>query len=252
LSKFVVNDGQQTVDRDDAHCEDTERPVARWHRHMKRSLMLFARGEMDWRTMGRPSLAEARRAQILDAYEECVLQFGMETSSLEKIADEAGIKRSVVRHYMGNRAELRRALVARVIERSTRAYQDAIADQGRLGGIEALIDYIAGPDFPDKRDDALVDALFAASHRDPDLRAQLRGKYVAFQRAIARELRAAFPNAERKDINGVAYALVCLSYGNASMHDVQLPTGRTGDARPAARAMVSSALGRPRQRRSKR
>jgi AcrR family transcriptional regulator len=65
--------------------------------------------------MGRPSLAESRRAQILDAYEECVLQFGMEASSLEAIADQAGIKRSVVRHYMGNRAELRRAFVERII-----------------------------------------------------------------------------------------------------------------------------------------
>jgi AcrR family transcriptional regulator len=72
--------------------------------------------------MGRPSLADSRRAQILDAYEECVLQFGMEARSLEAIADQAGIKRSVVRHYMGNRAELRRAFVERIISRATRAY----------------------------------------------------------------------------------------------------------------------------------
>jgi hypothetical protein len=78
---------------------------------------------LDWRTMGRPSLAESRRAQILDAYEECVLQFGMEARSLEALADQAGIKRSVVRHYMDNRAELRRAFVERIISRATRAYR---------------------------------------------------------------------------------------------------------------------------------
>jgi AcrR family transcriptional regulator len=194
--------------------------------------------------MGRPSLAEVRRAQILDAYEECVLQFGLEASSLEAIADQAGIKRSVVRHYMGNRAELRRAVVERIIKRTTLAYQSGIADQQRVGGIEGVIDYIAGPEFADKREDALIDALFAASHSDPDVREQLRGRYVGFQRAVARELRAAYPQAESAGISGVAYALVCLAYGSASMQDVGIPYRRLGDMRTAARALVAGRLGR--------
>jgi AcrR family transcriptional regulator len=218
--------------------------VAHGHRSDESYSLCYSRlGALDWRTMGRPSLAETRRAEILDAYEECVLQFGMETSSLEMIADKAGIKRSVVRHYMGNRAELRRALVERIIERTTRAYQDAIADQRRAGGIEGVIDYIAGPEFPDKRLDALIDALFAASHRDPNLRAQLRGRYVGFQRVIARELRAAFPSAGSKQISGVAYALVCLAYGSASMQDLGIPYRRLGDNRTAAQALVAGVLG---------
>jgi AcrR family transcriptional regulator len=198
--------------------------------------------------MGRPSLAEPRRAQILDAYEECILQHGMEGSSLEKIAEQAGMKRSVVRHYLGNRGQLRRALVDRVIERNTKSYLEAIKAQGQAGGLEALIGYIAGPEFPDERDDALIDALFAASHRDPDLRAQLRGRYVAFQRSIAGELRVAFPGADGKAIRRMAYALVCLAYGSASMQDLGLPSRDVGDAREAARAMVIGVLGQPARR----
>jgi AcrR family transcriptional regulator len=209
-------------------------------------LAVASGANLDWRMMGRPSLAESRRAQILDAYEECVLQFGMEASSLEAIADQAGIKRSVVRHYMGNRAELRRAFVERIISRATGAYQEALADQRRVGGIEGVIDYIAGPEFPDKREDALIDALFAASHSDPSVRAQLRKRYVAFQRAVASELRAAFPDAEGAEVSGVAYALVCLAYGSASMQDLGIPYRRLGDVRTAAQALVTGTLGRAR------
>jgi AcrR family transcriptional regulator len=200
--------------------------------------------------MGRPSLADSRRAQILDAFEECILKYGMEGSSLEKIADQAGVKRSVVRHYLGNRDELTRALVDRMIQRTTASYQDAIKAQGRAGGLDALIEYIAGPEFPDERDDALIDALFAASHREPDLRAQLRGRYQAFQRSIAVELGNEFPGATGHDIRAMSYALVCLAYGSASMQDLGLPSRAIGDVRAPARAMVFGSLGEKGRRRS--
>ena len=90
---------------------------------MQRIVLLLRLGKSGLEDDGQTSLAESRRAQILDAYEECVLQFGMEARSLEAIADQAGIKRSVVRHDMGNRAELRRAFVERIISRATRAYR---------------------------------------------------------------------------------------------------------------------------------
>ena len=53
--------------------------------------------------MGRPDLTEVRTAEILDAFERCVARFGLEGSSLERDAEEAGMKRSILRHYIGNR-----------------------------------------------------------------------------------------------------------------------------------------------------
>ena len=65
--------------------------------------------------MGRKSLAAARREEILDAFERCVVKYGLEGSSLEQIADEAGMKRSIIRHYIGNRDELVDQLVERAV-----------------------------------------------------------------------------------------------------------------------------------------
>jgi AcrR family transcriptional regulator len=195
-------------------------------------------------SVGRPSLAATRRPQILRAFEACVLKYGLEGSSLERIAAEAGVRRSLIRHYFGNRAELTQALIDGVIERTVENYRDVIRDAGAEGGTETLIDYLTGSKFPERRDDALIDALMAVSHRDPALRAQLRGKYRVFQRSIARELRRAFPAAGPADVRAAAYALMCLAVGNAAMYDLELPSRRYGDAGRAARQVVRGLLQR--------
>lgn len=192
--------------------------------------------------VGRPSLADTRRPQILRAFEECVLTYGLEGSSLETIAREAGVKKSLIRHYFGNRAELTQALIERIVERSSAEYRDVVTAAAAEGGLDALLRYLAGPSFADERDDALIDALTAVAHRDPDLRAQLRRMYAGVQRAISQQLRREFPEVPSRRLTVVAYALLCLSYGNASMLDLGLPTRQLGDASGAARAIVDGLI----------
>jgi AcrR family transcriptional regulator len=190
--------------------------------------------------MGRPSLASTRRPQILRAFEDCVLKYGLEGSSLERIAQQAGVRRSLIRHYFGNKDDLTEALIAGIIERTIAESQDLANAAGAQGGALALARYLTGPGFADKRDDALVDALMAASHRDPSLRAQLRRKYQAFQRAIEQQLRTQSPAAAVDDIRATAYALMCLAVGSASMHDIELPASKRGFARQSAQQLIDS------------
>ena len=189
--------------------------------------------------MGRRSLASTRKPQILGAFEACVLRYGLEGSSLERIAQEAGVRRSLIRHYFGNRNELTEALIAGVIERTVSVYRDVIRTAGAEGGTTALVDYLTGPAFPDKRDDALVDALMAVSHRDERLRGQLRAKYQTFQQSIHRELRRAFPSADADMVRATSYSLMCLAIGNAAMYDLELPAREHGDARRCAMHLVA-------------
>jgi AcrR family transcriptional regulator len=190
--------------------------------------------------MGRPSLASTRRPQILRAFEDCVLKYGLEGSSLERIAQQAGVRRSLIRHYFGNRDELTEALIAGIIERTVAESRDLASTAGAGGGGGALAAYLTGSVFADKRDDALVDALMAVSHRDPGLRAQLRRKYRAFQKAIELQLRRSFPAAATEDIHATAYGLMCLAVGSASMHDIELPASKRRHARRSAMQLISS------------
>jgi AcrR family transcriptional regulator len=188
--------------------------------------------------MGRPSLADERRPQILGAFEACVLKYGLEESSLDRIATEAGVPRSLIRHYCGNREDLTRALIDGIIDRTVSFYRDIIGRAGAAGGTRVLVDYLMGAEFADSRDDALIDALMAVSHRDARVRDQLRRNYRVFERSLRRELASAFPAADVGDVRAAAYALMCLAVGNASMRDLGVPARGTADARRVAMALM--------------
>ena len=69
--------------------------------------------------MARPSMAAQRIEEILDALEICILQNGIQASSLENIAETAGMKRTILRHYIGNRDDIICALSARLKDKYT-------------------------------------------------------------------------------------------------------------------------------------
>lgn len=56
--------------------------------------------------MPRPRLSDTRRPQILDAFSTCIARHGLEGTTLERIAEVAGMKRTILRHYIGNRDNL--------------------------------------------------------------------------------------------------------------------------------------------------
>ena len=67
--------------------------------------------------MARPSLKEVRTLEILDAFVTCVTRYGLDGSTLERISEEAGVKRPILRHYLGNREEMVALLIEHVVER---------------------------------------------------------------------------------------------------------------------------------------
>jgi len=69
--------------------------------------------------MGRKSLKAERVTQILDAFERCMEKKGLESTTLENVAEEAGVARRIIRHYVGNRDDLIQAAVERIINNFT-------------------------------------------------------------------------------------------------------------------------------------
>ena len=114
--------------------------------------------------MGRPSIKEKRSAEILDAFGRCVARYGVEGSTLERIANEAGVKRTLLRHYIGNRDELIEALGQRIEQdflHRTRAIFDALPESRR---VETLLDTLFDPANQSDSDDvAIAQALISAS-----------------------------------------------------------------------------------------
>ncbi len=103
--------------------------------------------------MGRPSVQKQRKAEVLDAFLTCASKYGIEGATLERIAAEAGLKRPLIRHHLGNRDDMVRALSEYVITEI-----NTLVERMR----DALEEYPTAKDF--------VDALYTPqSETDPRL-----------------------------------------------------------------------------------
>ena len=90
----------------------------------------------------RPSLKGQRSEQILDAYLTCVARFGLEGATQERIATEAGVKRPILRHYLGNKDQMTGALIGYVVDRfaqATVALQNALEPDGTAADLVDLL-----------------------------------------------------------------------------------------------------------------
>lgn len=189
--------------------------------------------------MPRPSLAAVRREQILDALERCLTRYGLEGTSLDAVAREAGVARPVIRHYFGNRD----ALLAAAVQRALAAYgadlERALHALPREGRLDAFLDHLFLGEFPAHGErDRLFRALYA-SLEDGTSRALLLRSYRLFEDACFAELRAAAgPDADAAALRAAAYAVLCLAEQNADCLAIGFDRSRAHAARAAADTLV--------------
>ncbi|MEZ4253304.1 MAG: TetR/AcrR family transcriptional regulator [Polyangiales bacterium] len=190
--------------------------------------------------MGRPSVATERRAQILDAFRRCLVRDGLEGTSLEAVAKEAGIARSAVRHFVGNRDALLREAVVEFADAYRRDFEARVRTRPPEARIDALLAFLFGASFTRDHDaeDHAIEVLFAVARHDADAREALRALYSDFVRLVTAELRRAFRQAPAARVRETAYAVVCLAEANATLDWLGLGARRTHDARRAATRLV--------------
>ena len=176
--------------------------------------------------MARPSIKTEREAEILDAFESCVVKYGVEGATLQKIADAAGLARPLLRHYVGNKEALVNALVDRHIEEFDRVMvdlKDWLPDQNRVSNI---IDSLFEQEYASTTNDAqLMHAFALAAQTRPDLYQRMQIWYLEFQQFLEDEIRREYRAADCQAIHIVATGIIGI-YHNAD-HVVSL--GRLGD-----------------------
>lgn len=154
--------------------------------------------------MPRPSLKEERREQILDAYEHCVARFGVEGATLELTAKQAGLARALIRHNVGNRADLKEALIERFLSRSQTSLDDMIDALPRRKRLRTLVEWLFDPEYSDPRTVLVSEALIAASADDPLLAGQMRDWATDFVTTLVAAIRQDYPDANEATVSAVA------------------------------------------------
>ena len=191
--------------------------------------------------MGRPSLKKQRSAEILAAFERCVARSGVAGSTLKRIAEEAGVKRTLLRHYIGNREELVFALGAKIERRfieQTDALFDALPEEGR---VDALVTHLFHPSAQTSAQDiAIAQALITASETYPELGERMRAWVLRFDAGLCKELAAEYPHASKADVQAVSYGVLGIYFNVDSLAPLALPQRFGRAARRAAQRLIQT------------
>ena len=195
--------------------------------------------------MPRPSLETVRREEILEAFVRSVACFGLEGATQERIAEAAGVKRPILRHYLGNRDAMIAALIDHLADRfdaETAALGRALPhDVSGAGRVEAMLELLFGPRSATPAETVLAfQAIVAAAPRYPKARTAMLASVTRFHDLVEAELSAAYPKAPADEIAAVAFGLVSLTFNLDALAPLRPPRAWRSAAGRAARSLVET------------
>ncbi|WP_282610447.1 TetR/AcrR family transcriptional regulator [Pelagibius sp. Alg239-R121] len=190
--------------------------------------------------MGRPSVKAQRSSEILDAFETCVARYGVEGATLERIAAEAGLARALIRHHVGNRDDLLKALTRRFLAQSERHQQDLLDYLPEGDRVLSLIDLLFDHSQSDQNFVLVAEALIAAAGERPELAAQLADWVHSFIALIAAELRREYDAAAADAIDAVAAGIAGIYFNVDSLTTLGDMGGLRQASKQAALRLVRS------------
>ncbi len=167
---------------------------------------------------------------ILDAYERCIVRLGVEGTTLEQLASEAGLARALIRHNVGNKEDLLDAYIERFLDRG-KAEMDALIQALPLEDrVPAMLEILFEARFSNVSTARAAIALMAASHNRPELAARMRAWFGQFIADIASELSIACPDCTADEITDVATGIAGI-YSNV---DAMAPLGSSAGLRESS------------------
>jgi len=188
--------------------------------------------------MGRPRVTEERTNEILDAFEECVATYGLEGTTLQRVADTAGLTRSLIRHHVGNRDELLAAWVERAVARYRDQLGELFSSLPRTDPARALAAYLF--EGPRTRPDRVMDLIVATVADHKEARERIARFVEEMITGIADELGACYPSASREACLDVAGGLTALSMASESLKPLEVGASYHGTLVSAAQRLVST------------
>jgi AcrR family transcriptional regulator len=156
---------------------------------------------------------------------------------MERVADEAGVTRGLVRHYLGNRDEAVRAVMTHVRELYIEAIQASLAAEGDK--VELLLEGLFGDGVPTELD-WVVDTLFVAATRDAQIAEMLRSFYLELENTVDAALAEALPSADKRARKEVAFAVLSIAAMVSDFEAIGLPASRRRAARAAAGRLIDT------------
>lgn len=192
--------------------------------------------------MPRHSLIDQRRPEILEAFARCIGRLGIAGTSLEAVATEAGMRRSILRHFVGNRDDLlieTARYVAKEVERNLPELVDRLRSDSASKMVANLFE------LGDESGDwiRIFDVFVAEGGRDPRVAAIIEPAFDNSIRAWADCLGHMYPGASADRSRAVASGLMALRTQAVCRRHLGRIEGSTVAERVGAELLLGS-LGR--------
>lgn len=189
--------------------------------------------------MPRPSRKAERAEQIYAAFLHCVARYGVDGASLERIAEQAGLQRSMIRHFVGNRD----VLVTGLAERLERKFTEQTAAMIELlpseRPAETMIDWLFDPSYVSDHDAVLaLEALIAAVPRFPEVGVCLHRWFSTTVEQFTEVVARSHPQADAEAQRDVALGVIGIYFNNDALSPLGLAADyREGNHRAALRLL---------------
>jgi len=171
--------------------------------------------------MGRKNLKEKRSSEIIAALERCIEKRGLESTTLEQVAEEAGTSRRIIRHYLGNREEMILTAINQIEKKHMDLAMEVMGDFQSEARLKSALNYLFGEKFNSLPLNNLLARLLASAVRGDDvIQGAMKRIYNKFQSTIEDELKRAFPRTERKDCRKAAFTIMTLAFGSGWMMQI--------------------------------
>lgn len=161
--------------------------------------------------MGRPSVQKQRKAEVLDAFLTCAAKYGIEGATLERIATEAGLKRPLIRHHLGNRDDMVKALSEYVLAQISQLVDEMREALEGYPTAKNFIDALYTPESEtDPRLNIVFQSLMQTSEGYPGLREELISVMQSFFDLASGVMSRNYPHAPKAECDIVGQGIVGL------------------------------------------
>lgn len=187
--------------------------------------------------VGRPSNRGERYEQVMAALVQCVARFGLEGTTLSKVAEQAGLTRPLIRHHLGNRDDMISQLQDFVLSRfdaDVDALIKALPDRNTGASLIDLLFSSSGASDPAMT--MAFAALTAHARSDERLRERCRACILQMEAEVARVLAAEMP--DRGAAKAAAHGIVALYFNVTAFEDLDMPEDWQARARTVAHSLL--------------
>ena len=190
---------------------------------------------------GRPSVAIERRAQIVNAFIELVAEQATTSVSLGAVAERAGVARTAIRHFVGNRVDL---IEQAVVELAARYRAMIEATVGPEPLPEQLVTMLFHDDWVRARppEDRAFDLLVLEARSNPDLQPLVGEAFAQLVEVLSAALARAGAPGTTQQLDDAAYAIICISEHNVVLQALGFEASRSQAAKKVAMDIVAASL----------